>query len=85
MGEKVGNFEIGKDFDALIIDLAQTDGNLELWLNESIENRLSKWVHLGDDRSVSRVYVQGVEVKQEAKNILRVKRQDSKRKLSETV
>ena len=85
LGDKVGNFEVGKDFDALIINLAQTDGNLELWLNESIENRLSKWVHLGDDRTVSKVYVHGVEVKEEAKNILRVKRQNSKRKTPDVI
>jgi guanine deaminase len=83
VGDIIGNFEIGKDFDALIINLAQTDGNLELWQNESIENRLSKWIHLGDDRSISRVYVNGVEVKEGASNILRVKRLGSKRKSSE--
>jgi len=83
IGDKIGNFEIGKDFDALVINLAQTDGNLELWLNESIENRLSKWIHLGDDRSISRVYVHGVEVKEGASNVLRVKRLGGKRKSTE--
>ncbi|XP_046650539.1 guanine deaminase-like [Daphnia pulicaria] len=83
IGDKIGNFEVGKDFDALVINLAQTDGNLELWLNESIENRLSKWIHLGDDRSISRVYVHGVEVKEGASNVLRVKRLGGKRKSTE--
>jgi cytosine/adenosine deaminase-related metal-dependent hydrolase len=83
IGDKIGNFEVGKDFDALVINLAQTDGNLELWLNESIENRLSKWIHLGDDRSISRVYVHGVEVKEKASNVLRVKRLGGKRKSTE--
>lgn len=83
VGDKIGSFEIGKDFDALVINLSQTDGNLELWPNESIENRLSKWIHLGDDRTISRVYVHGVEVKEGASNILRVKRLGSKRKSSE--
>lgn len=83
IGDKVGNFEVGKNFDALIVNLAQADGNIELWQNESIENRFSKWIHLGDDRTISQVYVQGVEVKEKAKGILRIKRQNSKRKSSD--
>ena len=83
LGEKVGNFEIGKDFDALIIDLAQNDGNLEIWPNESNEDRLSKWIHLGDDRSVARVYVHGNEVKEAAKKVLSIKRLVRKRKQSD--
>lgn len=67
----MGNFEPGKAFDALIVDLAGSahgGGNLlELWPGETTEDRLSKWIHLGDDRSIDRVYVQGVEVKQAAK------------------
>lgn len=84
LGEKVGNFEVGKEFDALIVDLSQGDGNIELWPNETIEDRISKWVHLGDDRSISKVYVHGKEVKEEARNILRVKRQTGKRKSPES-
>lgn len=85
LDDKVGNFIVGKEFDALIVNLATADGNLELWPDENMENRLSKWIHLGDDRSISRVYVNGVEVKERASNILRVKRLASKRKLSEVL
>lgn len=81
IGDKVGNFEAGKEFDALIINLAQPDGNVELWPDESIENRLSKWIHLGDDRSISAVYVRGNEVKEAAKGVLRSQRRVHKRKL----
>lgn len=83
ISDKVGNFEIGKDFDALVIDLAQGDGNLEIWPNETVEDRLSKWIHLGDDRSVARVYVHGVEVKEAAKKVLSVRRLVRKRKQSD--
>jgi cytosine/adenosine deaminase-related metal-dependent hydrolase len=75
---------MGKDFDALIVDLAQGDGNLEIWPNESTEDRLSKWIHLGDDRSVARVYVHGVEVKEAAKKVLSVRRLVRKRKQSDS-
>lgn len=70
----MGSFEVGKDFDALVINLAAPDGNLDVWPDESIENRFSKWIYLGDDRSISQVYVRGVEVKQGAQNTLREKR-----------
>jgi len=70
LADTVGNFELGKDFDAITVDLAQPEGNLEVWADETIENRLSKWIHLGDDRSIGRVYVRGVEVKQVAKELL---------------
>ncbi len=65
---------MGKYFDALVIDLAQADGNLDLWPNESHTDLLSKWIHLGDDRSISQVYVAGIEVKQSAKKVLTEKR-----------
>ena len=67
----------------MIIDLAQNDGNLEIWPNESNEDRLSKWIHLGDDRSVARVYVHGIEVKEAAKKVLSIKRLVRKRKQSD--
>lgn len=76
--DKVGNFQVGKDFDALVINLAPNEGHLDAWPDETIENRFSKWIYLGDDRSISQVYVQGVEVKQHAKQTLISKRQNGK-------
>lgn len=70
----MGNFEVGKDFDALIINLFQVEGNMEVWSNETIDDRFSKWIHLGDDRTISQVYVHGVEIKKDAVNTLRDKR-----------
>jgi len=70
VSDRVGNFQVGKDFDALIVDMAQAEGNLDLWHGESLQDRLSKWINLGDDRSIEKVYVNGVEVKQAAKQFL---------------
>ena len=74
IADKVGTIQVGKYFDALVIDLAQADGNLDLWPNESHTDLISKWIHLGDDRSISQVYVAGIEVKQAAKKVLTEKR-----------
>lgn len=70
VADRVGNFQVGKDFDALIVDMEQPEGNLDVWPGESHQDRLSKWIHIGDDRSIRRVYVHGVEVKQAAKKFL---------------
>lgn len=69
---KVGHFEAGKSFDALIVDLAASENGtplLDLWPEETMEDRLSKWIHLGDDRTISKVYVEGVEVKKGTKEM----------------
>lgn len=70
VADRVGNFHVGKDFDALTVDMEQAEGNLDIWPGESLQDRLSKWVNLGDDRSIGRVYVHGVEVKRAAKKFL---------------
>lgn len=67
LDDKIGNFEPGKRFDALVVDLADT---LDLWPGETADDRLSKWVHLGDDRTIRRVYVDGIEVKASASETL---------------
>ena len=74
IGENVGTIEEGKNFDALVVKLAQPDGNIDLWSGETIDLRLSKWVYLGDDRSIKKVFVRGIEVKQQAKEMLASKR-----------
>ena len=59
--DKVGNFIIGKDFDAIIVDM--NTGSTDCFGNESLLDLLDKFVHAGDDRNIIRVYVQGKLVK----------------------
>lgn len=68
----MGHFEAGKSFDALVVDLAASENGtplLDLWPEETMEDRLSKWIHLGDDRTISKVYVEGIEVKKGIKEM----------------
>ena len=58
---KVGNFLIGKEFDAIIADL--NIGACHCFGEESILDLLDKFVHRGDDRNVIHVFVQGNIVK----------------------
>lgn len=56
---KVGNFEPGKEFDALVVDVGLDDNvNVEGW-EEDGRALVAKWVFLGDDRSIRKVFVRG--------------------------
>jgi len=55
----VGNFKVGKSFDALLVDVGLEDN-----INTSGHERddmalLKKWVFMGDDRSIRKVFVAG--------------------------
>lgn len=52
---KVGSFEKGYEFDALVIDDSIISGINEL----TIEERLQKYIYVGDDRCIVDRYVQG--------------------------
>ena len=55
---KVGSFEKGYEFDALVID----DHNLSDIRELTIEERLQKFVYIGDDRNILARYVRGKEI-----------------------
>lgn len=55
---KVGSFEEGYSFDALVIE------DDELITNRySIEDRLERFLYIGDDRNILECYVEGVKIK----------------------
>lgn len=56
---KVGSFEEGYDFDALIIDDSPLTGIKDL----TIEERLQKFIYIGDDRNIIERYVKGRKVR----------------------
>lgn len=57
--DKIGNFEKGKLFDALLVDVGGDDCiNISGWENDSLA-LLKKWVFMGDDRSIRKVWVGG--------------------------
>jgi guanine deaminase len=72
MDDKIGNFEVGKNFDALLIDTyseATDKFDLPKVLTENLsdeykfQQKLQKFVYTGDDRSITRVFVKGRQVK----------------------
>ena len=57
--DKVGNFEPGKCFDALLVDAGLRDSiNIAGWEDDDLA-LVKKWVFLGDDRSIRKVFVNG--------------------------
>lgn len=57
---KVGSFENGYEFDALVID----DSSLAIFRQLSIEERLQKFIYTGDDRNIKDRYVAGKKIKE---------------------
>ena len=65
---KVGNFEVGKEFDALRIDPCVSDSPFDLFDCDTTDDVIQKFLYLGDDRNITQVYVSGRCVHDRANN-----------------
>ncbi|KAJ8711802.1 hypothetical protein PYW08_008756 [Mythimna loreyi] len=70
LDHKIGNFEVGKDFDALLVDVYSTGGQIDKYegalpttTDEYAVELLQKFIFVGDDRNIAQVYVKGEKVK----------------------
>ncbi|XP_030647259.1 guanine deaminase isoform X1 [Chanos chanos] len=59
LDEQIGNFEVGKDFDALRVNLCVPDGPVDVFPGEEPMVIFEKFLNLGDDRNIVEVYVAG--------------------------
>ncbi|XP_067295122.1 guanine deaminase [Pseudorasbora parva] len=62
LDERIGNFVVGKDFDALRVNVYIPDGPIDLFPGEVPKVILEKFLNLGDDRNITEVYVAGKQV-----------------------
>ncbi|XP_038141588.1 guanine deaminase [Cyprinodon tularosa] len=62
LDEQTGNFEVGKDFDALRVNVAAPGGPIDLIEDENPKVLLEKFLNLGDDRNIMEVFVAGRKV-----------------------
>ncbi|KAI1774161.1 guanine deaminase [Hypoxylon cercidicola] len=63
LDDRIGNFEAGKEFDALVID-ADAPGVMTMLEDEdSARTIFDKFIMTGDDRNIKEVYVNGRSVK----------------------
>ncbi|XP_025060242.1 guanine deaminase isoform X3 [Alligator sinensis] len=58
----IGNFEVGKEFDALLVNSKASDSPFDLFAADTFEDSFQKFLYLGDDRNISEVYVAGKQV-----------------------
>ncbi|EGX96796.1 Guanine deaminase [Cordyceps militaris CM01] len=60
-GDEVGDFAVGKQFDALLVDVTHTSGGITAPLEEAdtLRTILEKFIMTGDDRNITQVYVRG--------------------------
>lgn len=56
--DRIGGFEVGKEFDAQLIGFPD-GGPVDVWEANSTDDRVAKWVWGGDDRNVRKVWVKG--------------------------
>ncbi|XP_023944745.2 guanine deaminase [Bicyclus anynana] len=66
--DRIGTFEVGKSFDALLIDMAVPHGPIDNYTTSSagtdaIVDKVQKFVYCGDDRNIVQAYVNGKQVK----------------------
>ena len=70
LADKVGGFDVGKEFDAQVIDLGSVEaggsnnshfeaGPVDMFGWESWPEKVEKWVYAGDDRNTVAVWVRG--------------------------
>lgn len=62
LDDQTGNFEVGKDFDALRVNVAAPGGPIDLFDSEEPKILLEKFLNLGDDRNIVEVFVAGKKV-----------------------
>ena len=65
MGDTIGNFEVGKQFDALLVDTQAPDPSDPVFYtfqSDSMADVIEKFIYLSDDRNIQRVFVAGRDV-----------------------
>ncbi|XP_040897984.1 guanine deaminase [Toxotes jaculatrix] len=62
LDDQTGNFEVGKDFDALRVNVAAPGAPIDLIQSEEPKILLEKFLNLGDDRNIVEVFVAGRKV-----------------------
>ena len=56
---EIGNFGVGKSFDALLVDVSAHDSPIDLFEGDTAEDIFSKFIFCGDDRNVVQAYCAG--------------------------
>ncbi|KAF8927519.1 hypothetical protein BGZ52_004402 [Haplosporangium bisporale] len=63
LDDKIGNFEVGKEFDAILVNTQVENTPMDVFDHDSVETQFEKYLFVGDDRNNEKIYVQGKEVR----------------------
>ncbi|KAF9996711.1 hypothetical protein BGZ79_009563 [Entomortierella chlamydospora] len=63
LSDKVGNFEVGKEFDAILVNTTAPRSPLDIFAHDTVQTKFEKYLFVGDDRNNEKIYVQGLEVR----------------------
>jgi len=63
LDKDIGNFQSGKSFDALLVNLESDSSAVDLFPERKVNDLVQKFIMLGDDRNITRVFVNGQVVK----------------------
>ncbi|KAG0234947.1 hypothetical protein BGW42_006046 [Actinomortierella wolfii] len=61
--DTIGNFVVGKEFDAIVVDASVPGSPIDVFAHDTIETKFEKYLFVGDDRNHQTIYVQGKEVR----------------------
>ena len=56
----VGNFQVGKCFDALLVGLDSESHPIHTFPHDGLEEKFEKFIYLGDDRHLRKIWVNGI-------------------------
>jgi guanine deaminase len=62
--KKIGNFEPGKAFDALIVDPYAAESPFDVFENDSTLDVFQKFIFMGNNKNIEAVFVNGKQVLQ---------------------
>ncbi|XP_067670416.1 guanine deaminase-like [Haliotis asinina] len=62
LDETTGNFQVGKDFDAIVVDPVVENSPFDVFPNDTFSDVIQKFLFLGDDRNMIDVFVAGARV-----------------------
>jgi guanine deaminase len=59
LDDKIGRFEVGMQFDALLVDVDVQGQVFDYMKGDAIQEHIERWWNTGDDRNLRKVWVQG--------------------------
>ena len=62
LDEEIGSFEVGKAFDALLVDPLVTGSPIDIFKEDSLEDTFLKFLSNGDDRNLASIFVNGQDI-----------------------